>query len=587
MTEDNTNDAPVETPTFDALPLTEPVKRAIAEIGWENPTPVQLESYGPAIEGKDLLVQARTGTGKTAGFGIPIVDRLVSDEPGVQALILAPTRELALQSSREIERIGAHRHLRTVAIYGGAPMDPQVRALDDGAQIVSGTPGRVLDHLRRGTLDSSGLKVLVLDEADEMLSMGFARELHAILELLPEDKQVLLYSATVDDPIKRVAERHMKEPVEIELSSDAIGALGVDHFTFMVSGKARARDLIKIIEVENPESAIVFCNTKADTEQVASVLQQAGFNAAWLNGDLPQSEREKVMGRTRAGEVRFLVATDVAARGIDISHLTHVINYELPSHLEQYVHRTGRTGRAGRTGTALSLVAPQELGQLYYLRLTYKIFPVERSLPTSGEEQTRRELDRIELLAESVGQRVPEQDLALAKRLLTHPDAEDIIGGLLAQFFGHLDEPDEEAAAARRERKPAPVEEEVEAAPKRERPRQQRQSENGERRPRHRNRDDEEGERRSRRRDRDDEEDEGHTRLYVSVGKRDGIRVGDLHRLFVERGELESDAVGRIRLRDKHSFVSVTTEVAEDVVDRLDGTEFAERELKVELSKSN
>ncbi|MBX3248264.1 MAG: DEAD/DEAH box helicase, partial [Myxococcales bacterium] len=392
-----------EADTFDSLGLTEPVLRAIGEIGWSSPTPVQRECYPLAIDGKDLIVQSRTGTGKTGAFGIPIVDRLLDAQPGVQALILAPTRELALQSAREIGRLAVHRGLSTTAVYGGAPMEKQVRELAQGAQIVSGTPGRVLDHLRRGTLDSSGLRVLVLDEADEMLSMGFAKELHAILELLPKERQTFLFSATVDGPIQRVGERHMKDPTVVTLSGDAVGALGITHYVYMVSGKGRARDLGRILEVEDPESAIIFCNTKAETEQVAAELQRLGFDADWLNGDLPQSERERIMARTRASELRYLVATDVAARGIDISHLTHVINFALPEHLEQYIHRTGRTGRAGRTGTAITLVAPQELGTLYYLRLQYKIFPIERSMPSAGEERTRRELDRLEMLQQAFG----------------------------------------------------------------------------------------------------------------------------------------------------------------------------------------
>ena len=245
-----TEEVSQETPTFDVLDLRPTVRQAIDDLGWDNPTPVQVACYGKAITGRDLIVQSRTGTGKTAAFGLPLVDRLVSEEGGVQALILAPTRELALQSAREIGRLAAHTELSTVAVYGGAPMEKQVKAIQAVAQIVSGTPGRVLDHLRRGTLDSSGLKCLVLDEADEMLSMGFAEELNAIIDLLPrEGRQTLLFSATVDGPVERVGTRHMTDPERVELSGDAVGARGISHFTYMVSGKARSRDLIRIIEI--------------------------------------------------------------------------------------------------------------------------------------------------------------------------------------------------------------------------------------------------------------------------------------------------------------------------------------------------
>jgi ATP-dependent RNA helicase DeaD len=454
MTESEEPSAPP--PSFDDMGLTAPVAQALDEMGYSEPTPVQAATYAPAVAGKDLIVQARTGTGKTAAFGIPLIDRMITRDGGMQALVLAPTRELALQSMRELTRLGKHGDLHTVAIYGGAPMEPQKRALDEGAQIVSGTPGRVLDHLRRGNLDPSGLKVLVLDEMDEMLSMGFARELNAILEMLPPPgkRQTMCFSATVDGDVQRHAERHMKDAEIVSLSGDAVGAEGIAHFVYMVSGANRVGDLVSVLEVEDPESALIFCNLRSETEMVAERLQQAGFNADWLNGDLPQRDRETVMARTRKGELRYLVATDVAARGIDVSHLTHVINYSFPESTSVYVHRTGRTGRAGRTGCAISLVSPQELGRLYYLRLEFKITPIERTLPNQQEQQTRQEADRLALLAEAVARSASPAEVALARRLLTHPDAESILGGLLGTFFGtRRGDPDEEAGAARRSRR--------------------------------------------------------------------------------------------------------------------------------------
>jgi ATP-dependent RNA helicase DeaD len=612
-------ETPEPEPSFDELPLSAPVRRAIDEIGWTVPTPVQVQTYAPAVEGKDLIVQARTGTGKTAAFGVPIVDRLVRKGGGVQALVLAPTRELALQSQREIEQIGQHAEARVAAVYGGAPMAAQVRQLEEGATIVSGTPGRVLDHLRRGTLDPSGLKVLVLDEADEMLSMGFAKELNAIMELLPTPRQTLLFSATVDDAIERMAARHMTDPELIMLSGDAVGATGVNHFLYMVSGKGRTRDLLRILEVEDPESAIVFCNTKVETERVASELSQAGFDADWLNGDLPQSDREKIMARTRSSEIRFLVATDVAARGIDISHLTHVINYTLPESAAQYIHRTGRTGRAGRTGTALSLVSPLELGTLYFLRLQYKIFPVERSLPSAGEERTRAETDRIVLLEEAFPAKADEMDLAVARRLLTHPDAERLLAGLLGAFFGtRRGDVDEEASAARRARPPAPVE----ATPpggdrtRGDEPRRQASPSEGDgERPRRRTRararrEEQSRDQRPEREPQAPQEakaepkpparqtasepergpehgDPGSATLYINAGRRDGVRAGEIARLVRDRAELSRQEVGRIRVRDKHSFVTVPEARADEVVSALSGADIEGRELVVERARSD
>ncbi|HHH28971.1 MAG TPA: DEAD/DEAH box helicase, partial [Polyangiaceae bacterium] len=387
--------------TFDDLPLSDELRRALRDMDYETPTPVQAAVFESASGGRDLVVQARTGTGKTTAFGLPIVDRLVNPSSSeVQAMILCPTRELAIQVSRELERLCAHKPLKITAIYGGAPIGRQIDALKKGTQIVVGTPGRVLDHLRRKTMDPRGIKALVLDESDEMLSMGFERELTAIIEQLPERRQTLLFSATVPPDIERMARSKLREPDFVILSGDHVGALEIQHYLYRVS-QDKPGAMTQIIDIEDPESAIVFCNTKIQTEQLAEHLRREGYEADWLNGDLPQADREKVMRATREGRLRFLVATDVAARGIDISHLTHVINYDFPQDAESYVHRTGRTGRAGNTGTAISLVTPQDIGAAYLLRLTYKIRPIERQLPSDREQRTRWEADVVGALADT------------------------------------------------------------------------------------------------------------------------------------------------------------------------------------------
>lgn len=586
--------------SFEDLDLSDDVRKAIDEMGFATPTPVQAATVGPALEGHDLIVQARTGTGKTAAFGIPLVAGLVKPAGRAQALILAPTRELALQSAREIERLGKYAGIRAAAVYGGAPIERQVRELEEGAQIVSGTPGRVLDHLKRGTLVGDDLRILVLDEADEMLSMGFAKELNAIVALLPTHRQTMLFSATIDGAVERMSKRVLKDPQRISLSSDAVGAQTISHYYYLVSGVGKTRELARILENEDPESAIIFCNTRAVTERTAQELKAAGFNADWLNGDLPQSEREKVLRRTREGTLRYLVATDVAARGIDISHVTHVINFDFPENVESYIHRTGRTGRAGRTGTAISLVSPQELGSLYYLRLQYKIFPVERSLPTAGEEQTRREMDRLQLLSAAFPEQPSELDRAVARRLLTHPDAERLLGGLLAAFFGTKGDVDEEAAAARRERPARP-------APASVKPRSEERATTAERRPssgapkprRHDLGEDLEARRADDVEDYSDEltgpetrdggenfEREDDVFLYVNLGRRDGVRPGEIIRLLAENCALEKAEVGRIRIRDRHTFVGVPREKVYAIVDQLSGASSHDKELVVELARA-
>jgi ATP-dependent RNA helicase DeaD len=649
--------------TFAALPLSADVRRAIDELGFVNPTPVQLAVFEPASRGKSLVVQARTGTGKTAAFGLPIIDTLVrKGVDGVQALVLTPTRELALQVARELSAIAQYRGTKVTAIYGGAPMGRQVEALASGTQIVVGTPGRVLDHLRRGTLDPSHVRIFVLDEADEMLSMGFAKELHAIVETLPKDRQGLFFSATIPPDIERMATAQMKDPEFVTLSSDSVGAQQVTHYVYFATTNKR-NDVIKVIEVEDPESAVVFCNTKDETERLAAALQDRGYDADWLNGDLPQNDRERVMAKTREGKLRFLVATDVAARGIDISHLTHVINADFPESAEQYVHRTGRTGRAGRTGTAISIVGPKDIGSLYLLRLTYKIRPIEKRIPSATELKTRAEADVVTMFLEAFGRTTAHpDDLALARRLLTHENSESIIAGLLRAHLGAREasgeKPVQEAAEARRAKNPPPqkmaaVRDAAPIARESVEPSAPTQRHDGapplapvgdddraltmrvEKGPPPR-RDDDRARRGRRRRDEprssgftsveprtsvDDDlpgfqestsptnerhdtdpptpppmpavnrapssrqaPEEGFSQLFVNIGRRDGAREEDLIRLLREGGLAEGDT-GRVRMRDRNSFVSVRSHVIEAAVIALAGKSIAGRILVAELAR--
>ncbi|HEY1694362.1 MAG TPA: DEAD/DEAH box helicase [Polyangiaceae bacterium] len=658
-------DAPAAEPTFDVLALGPEVRRAIDAMGYKHPTPVQRAVYEPAAEGRSLVVQARTGTGKTAAFGLPIVDRLVRPSAKqVQALVLCPTRELALQVSREVEQIGQFKGIHVAAIYGGASMTRQIEALDAGAQLVVGTPGRVLDHLRQKTLNPSGIRILVLDEADEMLSMGFAKELNSILEMLPTNRQGLFFSATLPPDIERLARKHLRETELITLSSDQVGALEVDHYVYVMQAVDKVGQLVRIIEVEDPESAIVFCNTRDETQRVAEALKARGFDADWLNGDLPQSDRERVMSATRGGRLRFLVATDVAARGIDISHLTHVINYDFPETAEQYVHRTGRTGRAGRTGTAIALVGPKDIGNLYLLRLTYKIRPIEKQLPSAGEVKTRAEMDLLQLFVDAFGGRVPHpDDLSLARRLLTHPDAERIVAGLLRDHLGARGgDAQTEAAEARRARNPPaqqPAREEPKPAAEKRRPEgagagrdgaRQRAAEprtggraerpqrgspvasyasweppeeadderpilasdddttsplprytvEGEATPpvradrpareRSPRRDDRAtGEREARERTEGESRDRletppGFVQLFVNVGKREGVHASDLQKLLTDKG-IDSEEAGRIRVRDRMSFITVKKDAFDRAVGALTGQVVGGRTVVAELAR--
>jgi len=614
-------------PTFDVLALGADVRRAIDAMGYKHPTPVQTAVYEPACEGKNLVVQARTGTGKTAAFGLPLIDKMVrASVKTVQALILCPTRELALQVSRELEQIGQFRGTQVTAIYGGAPIGRQIEALQAGAQIVVGTPGRVLDHLRQKTLDPTGIKTLILDEADEMLSMGFARELNAIIETLPKNRQGLFFSATIPPAIERLAHSALRQTELITLSSDQVGALEISHYVYLLKSGDKLSQLVKLLEVEDPESAVIFCNTRDETQKVAEALKTRGFDADWLNGDLPQNDRERVMSATREGRLRFLVATDVAARGIDISHLTHVINHDFPESAEQYVHRTGRTGRAGRTGTAISIIGPKDIGNLYLLRLTYKIRPIEKQLPSAGEVKTRAEMDLLQLFVEAFSVKaVHPDDLSLARRLLTHDDGERIIAGLLRDHLGARgDDVVATAAEKRRARNPEPqpapkpasepetaregVRDGVREAPARRRPEAPRTRERAERPDRPE---------RAERVERTDPTvravapreapaadsgsalpgftiDEPHTtpsgeppgflELFVNIGRREGVRTADLEQLLSGKGIAQTD-MGGIRVRDRMTFISVKKEALDRVTAALAGQVIGGRTVVAELAR--
>ncbi len=419
--------------SFEQLGLGAPVLQALADMGFTAAMKVQAETLPLILAGRDLMVQSRTGSGKTAAFGIPLIDRIVRPEDRfVQAIVLMPTRELALQVAGEVTRIAAHSQLGVVPIYGGAPMGRQIEQLHAGGQIVCGTPGRVLDHLRRGTLKLDRVRCAILDECDEMLSMGFQEDIEAILEETPTSRQTLLFSATMPEGIQRLGRRFLRNPEFLKLSADFVGVHEIRHVYYAIPGGNREAELLRVLAFENPEKAIVFCNTREETGRVAEFLRRQGFEAEAISSDLTQADREKVMSRMRAGGIRFLVATDVAARGIDLEALSHVINYTFPESPEVYIHRTGRTGRAGRHGTAISLIGPTEVGAFYYVKLLYKIRPEERSLPSEAEIRSKREGERIQSLRDRFAEEPVASWRSLARRVMTAIDGEKLIASLLA-----------------------------------------------------------------------------------------------------------------------------------------------------------
>ena len=429
----------VATSSFADLPLSEELRKGIADRGYTQPTPVQAAVFGPIMAGHDLICRSKTGTGKTAAFGIPLLERIPAGARKASALVLCNTRELAIQVKQEIEELGKHKDLKVVAIYGGAGMGQQTDDLLHGAEVIVGTPGRVYDHIRRGNLRLDTARICVLDEADEMLSAGFYEEVTKILDYLPNDRQTLLFSATVPPDIEQLATKYLRNPETILLSGDVFTVEHIHNVLYhLVDQYPKPRNLLYLIEREDPESAIIFCNLRTDTELVANVLNRNGLDAEMLNGDLPQKERERVMAKVKRGEVRFMVATDIAARGIDISDLSHVLNYSLPEDPAVYLHRVGRTGRMSKKGTAISLVSGAELNTLGVLEKKYGINFEVRNLPTPEEAKGLWTGKHVRELYDAMqAGSAFEAFLPLTQELMQRDDGKVLFAYALKYFFTH------------------------------------------------------------------------------------------------------------------------------------------------------
>ena len=411
--------------------ISQEVRQAVAEMGFEEPTPIQRDAIPPMLEGRDVIGQAQTGTGKTAAFGIPLVEKIDPADRRVQAIVLSPTRELALQTAGELMKLGKYRHVSVLPVYGGTPIERQLRELSRGVQVVIGTPGRVMDHMRRGTLDLSGVRLAVLDEADEMLDMGFRDDIETILQQTPEARQTALFSATMPQPILMLGQKYLKDPAHIRVAAKEMTVDKVNQSYISVRSFQKGELLARLLVRDDTKLALVFCNTKLGVENVVTNLQSRGFSAAGLHGDMRQIERDAIMARFRNGMVNVLVATDVAARGIDVDGVETVFNYDIPLDAEYYVHRVGRTGRAGREGRAYTFVVGREVARMWdYRKYTGAKILCEKA-PT-GEEISRVLAERMaDRIAAHAQQEVTEENRELARRLLNELDAETAVAALI------------------------------------------------------------------------------------------------------------------------------------------------------------
>ncbi|WP_313399699.1 DEAD/DEAH box helicase [Stenotrophomonas sp.] len=573
---------------FADLGLSEPVMKAVADVGYETPSPIQAATIPAMLEGRDVLGQAQTGTGKTGAFALPVLSNIDLSATKPQVLVLAPTRELAIQVAEAFQTYSASMPgFRVLPVYGGQPYGQQLSALRRGVHVVVGTPGRVIDHLDRGTLDLSELKTLVLDEADEMLRMGFIDDVEAVLKKLPESRQVALFSATMPQQIRRIAQTYLRNPVEVTIASKTTTSANIRQRYWWVAGMHKLDALTRILEVETFDAMIIFARTKAGTEELAGKLQARGLAAAAINGDMQQAQRERTIGQLKEGKLDILVATDVAARGLDVERISHVLNYDIPYDTESYVHRIGRTGRAGRSGEAILFVTPREKGMLRQIERATRQPIEEMQLPTVdavNDHRVSKFMDRIsqtlaggdmdfyrDLLQRYEGENnVPAIDIAAALAKLLQGDTPFLLPPPVRerreQSFDRSERPARDGGFHRRDERgdrgdrPARFEPRFERAPR---------HDDGERGPRP-PRGEGEFESRPRREMPPRSAPEFGMETYrIEVGHTHGVKPANIVGAIANEAGLESRYIGRIDIHDGHSVLDLPADMPSDVLQHL------------------
>lgn len=539
---------------FKELGLGQELLDAIELLGFETPTTIQ-ERAIPAIlnSERDLIALAQTGTGKTGAFGIPTIQNVDEDSKDVQVLVLSPTRELAIQIAKDLKAFAKRRKgVKTVAVYGGANISSQIRALDNGCQVVIGTPGRMLDLIKRRKLDVRNVKTLVLDEADEMLNMGFQDELDAILADTPKEKQTLLFSATMPKPIAKMAKKYMNNPDEIEVGERNSGAKNVEHHYYMVHAKDRFQALKRIVDMNPDVYGIIFCRTRRETSEIATKLNKDGYDVDLLNGDLSQAQRDDVMNRFRTKELQLLVATDVAARGLDVDSLTHVINYNLPDDLEVYIHRSGRTGRAGKEGVSISIVHTREGRRIKDLeRMSGKNF-IKKEVPSGEEICAIRMMDLIDTVKETkVNEEQISKFLPEAMEKLADMEREELIKHFLSvefnQFLDYYKDANDLNAKSR-----------------------------------------DKGRRNDNRKGgRNNHSDKNFDRYFINIGRRDKLNPVRLMGLLNEQLNGSKPDFGKIDIQNNFSFFEVEQGFGQSLINDVSGASFEGRTVSVEAAQGS
>ena len=543
----------METIRFDELELNPKILRGIKDMGFEEATPIQAQGIPAVLSGRDVIGQAQTGTGKTAAFGIPVLESVDASSHKTQVIILSPTRELAIQVADEIRKLAKYMHgVKVLPVYGGQDISRQIKALKGGVQIIIGTPGRLMDHLRRKTIRPDHVKTIVLDEADEMLNMGFREDIETVLEYLPQEHQTVLFSATMPKPILEITRKYQHDAINIKIVKKELTVANIDQYYYDVKRKDKIDVLTRLLDYYNPKLSLVFCNTKKMVDELAYELCGRGYSAEGLHGDMKQVQRDRVMKNFRNGKTDILIATDVAARGIDVDDVEAVFNYDLPQDDEYYVHRIGRTGRAGREGKAFNLVVGKEVYKLREIQRYCKTRIIPQAIP-SLDDVTSIKADKI---LDQVGEVLQDSDLSkvidiVEKRVLEEDYTTlDLAAALLKMMMG------EEGEELLEENRPLRELEDLEDESRR-----SRGGRNG---------------RGSRGRNED------VARLFINIGKNQGIRPGDILGAIAGESGMPGRMVGSIDMFDNYTFVEVPREHADVVLQAMRGAKIKGKNVHME-----
>ncbi|WP_026477171.1 DEAD/DEAH box helicase [Alkaliphilus transvaalensis] len=527
----------MKTTEFEKLNIGKEILKVIEELGFEAPTPIQAQAIPLVAEGKDIIGQAQTGTGKTAAFSIPLIEKVDMSEKGVQIIILTPTRELAIQVADEIRRFSKYiKGMRSLAIYGGQPIERQIKALKQGVQVVVGTPGRVIDHIKRKTLSLNNIKGIVLDEADQMLDMGFLEDIEMILNETPEERQTLMFSATIPKEIEMIAKKHMKKPEKVKVVHKELTVPRIAQYYFEVKPHEKLESISRILDMEKVELGIVFCNTKKGVDDLVEKLQSRGYSVEGIHGDLKQTQRDRVMKKFRDGTTDLLVATDVAARGIDVDNVALVINYDLPDNFEYYVHRIGRTGRAGKEGLAYSLVVPRQLRTLKALEHYTKSKITRKKIPTVNDIMDKQK----EYIGKQIATTIEKGSLAeytnFIEKLSESYNSIDV-GAALLKMMINLNEVETLESA-----------EEISS--------------------------------------RETTSEPGMVRMFINIGKNHGVKPSNILGTIAAEAGIKGSMVGVIDMYDKFTFVEVPKKYEKKVLKAMDKNRIKGRRINIEVAQN-